>query len=411
MQMKNRIMEQSLEDVCGALAGEGALPAENKLAQRLVKTIEQHEQGIGWLVDSRRTGRVRPRIRCILAWAIAEMLWMDGVAAEGVVNAAVEHVKKRYSRSDANFVNGFLRRLLSDCRESGEGGLFAKAPAHVRFELPELLWKRWTRQYGVAETMRIAEALQKPARPILRLRGWPPMQIDLPAGLEAVAAPDWAPGAKLFSPKAAPFSLDEIMGAEKSPFYIQDMATLLAPSLLAPVPGEAVADLCAAPGGKALLLGEMLEGRGRLLCADCAEAKLPRLKANLWSIPNAEFAALDAASHRFGEAAFEAILLDVPCSNSGVIRRKPDVRRHFTPQRLKEVLEIQRGILDNVVAALKPNGRLVYSTCSIEAEENQQQIRTFLQRHPDFTLVRDRALLPTADHDGAYAALVRRLES
>lgn len=395
-------------DVFGALEEGRALPPSNKLGHRLLLTIYRHALGIDWLIESRRTGRVRRRARNVLCWAIAEILWMDGVVGEAVTDVAVGYVKRRYSSSDAAFVNAFLRRLLEDFHKSGLEGLLEDAPPNIRYEIPDLLWKRWLKQYGIEESARMASVLQLPAKTILRLRNWPPQEVNIPEWLVPVNAPAWAPWAVLFAPADNKKGLDDIMGTEKSPFYIQDMATLLAPSLLAPQEGERVADLCAAPGGKSLVLGEMLKGTGSLFCADRSEAKLPRLRQNLWSLPNVEIAALDAASHAFQEASFDAILLDVPCSNTGVIRRKPDVREAFSTQRLTEVMEIQRRILDNVAHAVKPGGRLVYSTCSIEADENQIQVQDFLKRHPDFTLVQEQALLPTPDHDGAYAALMKR---
>lgn len=405
--MKNNKMEQSLVDVVEVLEG-GEQPAPgDKLLHNLLLSVYRHSLSIDWLIETRRTGRVKRRTRNLLAWAMAEMLWMDGVAPEAVTDVAVGYAKRRHSSSEGAFVNAFLRRLLDDYRQTGMEGLLKAAPPNVRSEIPDLLWKRWLKQYGEEESTRIADVLQHPAQTILRMRGWPPQAVAVPEWLAPVKAPEWAPWAVLFTPRESHNGLDEVMG-EKSPFYIQDMATLLAPSLLAPQEGESVADLCAAPGGKSLVLGEMLKGTGRLFCADRSEAKLPRLKRNLWSIPNVEFAALDAGSFAFQAASFDAVLLDVPCSNTGVIRRKPDVREAFTPQRLAEVQEIQRRILDNVALAVKPGGRLVYSTCSIEADENQIQVQAFLTCHADYTLILEQALLPTPDHDGAYAALLKR---
>ncbi len=407
-QVKNNIMEQSLVDVVEALDG-GVQPSpSDKLLHNLLLCIYRHALSIDWLIEARRTGRVKRRTRNLLAWAMAEMLWMDGVAPEAVTDVVVGYAKKRHSSSEGAFVNAFLRRLLEDYRKVGIDGLLKEAPPNVRSEIPDLLWKRWLKQYGTEESARIADVLQMSAQTILRLRNWPPQELVVPDWLVPVETPAWAPWAVLFTPQDAKNGLDEVMGVERCPFYIQDMATLLAPTMLSPQEGESVADLCAAPGGKSLVLGEMLKGTGRLFCADKSEAKLPRLKRNLWSIPNVEFVALDAGSYAFQEATFDAVLLDVPCSNTGVIRRKPDVREAFTLQRLNEVMEIQRRILDNVAHTVKPGGRLVYSTCSIEADENQLQVQKFLAHHADFTLVREQALLPAPDHDGAYAALLRR---
>ena len=407
----NRTLENTLRRFLAAFTENQELPPEEKLVHNLLMTAYRHHCSINWLITSRSTGRIRPHTRALLTWALVEILWMTGVPGEAVTNAAVDFTKNRTSKNEAAYVNAFLRRLLEDYHTQGLQGLLKKAPPNVQCEIPDFLWNRWVKQRGLEETRRIAAVLQLPARTILRLRAWPPRETMMPDGVQPLPAPEWAPWARLFTPQeASRLSLDSLMQGD-SPFYIQDPATLLAPTLLAPRPGEQVADLCAAPGGKALILGEMLEGRGNLFCSDRAESKLPRLRENLATLPNVEFRALDASTHVWEEPCFDAVLLDVPCSNSGVIRRKPDVRLALTPRRLQEVLELQRMILEKASAAVRPGGRLVYSTCSIEPDENQEQIRSFLQKHPDYSLATDQTILPTEEHDGAYAALLIRREN
>ena len=183
-----------------------------------------------------------------------------------------------------------------------------------------------------------------------------------------------------------------------SVFYIQDPGPVGAGPA---VPfGEQVADLCCAPGGKALLLAEALRGQGRLHCFDRAEAKLSRVRENLAGFANVSIAVGDATKPQLPSASLDALMLDVPCSNSGVIRRRPDVRWAFSEASLRELTALQAQILRAGAALLKPGGRLVYSTCSIENEENQAQVRAFRfastsQREQRFAI-----------YDGAYA--VRR---
>ena len=192
-------------------------------------------------------------------------------------------------------------------------------------------------------------------------------------------------------------------------FYVQDPSTLLAPRLLDVRPGERVADLCAAPGGKSLLLAEALAGTGRLLCADRSPARLQRLRENVLAAwPGTAVLAMDAAAPALRPGGFDAVLLDVPCSNSGVVRRRPDVRWRFTRENLRDLVRLQAALLDGAAPLLRPGGRLAYSTCSLEPEEDGEQVRHFLERHPEFRLDAERLLLPAARHDGAYAAVLRR---
>ena len=330
---------------------------------------------------------------------------MDGVPGAAVVDTAVSYIKRRYSSNEVSYANGLLRGLLRDVETAGLEGVFGKAPLHVRFWLPEFICKRWLEQFGEAETLRLAKCLQCPAEIVLRRRRWPVCDSPVPAGLCPVSAPEWAPDAELYKPAADNVRLDDYMG-ENSQFYIQDMATLLAPGLLAPRPGEDIADFCAAPGGKALVLGEMMQGRGLLFCSDRSASKLPRLMENLATLPNAVFECHDAATSDFGGRKFDGIMLDVPCSNTGVIRRKPDVRWNLTEESFAGLLELQRVILSNAARALKPGGRIVYSTCSIEQEENMGQVEAFLSEHSDFHLEKAKAILPDERHDGSFAALI-----
>jgi 16S rRNA (cytosine967-C5)-methyltransferase len=182
--------------------------------------------------------------------------------------------------------------------------------------------------------------------------------------------------------------------------------------LLAPVRGESVLDACAAPGGKAFLIAAAMGGAQSLTCTDSNEKRLPRLRENLSRLHAGEAKVavhdwLKPASAEWHRA-FDAILLDVPCSNTGVIRRRVDVRWRLQPDEIEKITRTQRRILENALPCLKPGGRLVYSTCSIEAEENSGIIESFLRDHPECALLATRESLPFRDGaDGAYAALLR----
>jgi 16S rRNA (cytosine967-C5)-methyltransferase len=195
--------------------------------------------------------------------------------------------------------------------------------------------------------------------------------------------------------------------------YIQDPATRHSVELLAPQPGEHILDACAAPGGKAFLIAAAMGSAENLVCTDSNEKRLPRLEQNLERLHagKAKISVHDwtqpapAAWH----GALDAILLDVPCSNTGVIRRRVDVRWRLQPNDIQKIVLTQRKILDNAIPCLKPGGRIVYSTCSIEAEENMKQIEAFLTDHPEFEMTAHAEALPFRDQtDGAFAACLKR---
>ncbi|OQW94775.1 MAG: hypothetical protein BWK77_08585 [Verrucomicrobia bacterium A1] len=184
--------------------------------------------------------------------------------------------------------------------------------------------------------------------------------------------------------------------------------------LLHPQPGERVLDACAAPGGKTILAAEAMKGQGTLVAMDPAVPRLAPLRQNVARLQLGVVTIVqgDAARPQAVpelEAGFDAVLLDVPCTNTGVIRRRPDARWRFSPERLKAAVERQRAILDGAAPLVKQGGRLVYSTCSLELEENEEQVRGWLARHPEFTLAESRRLFPPeTGTDGAFSALLLR---
>jgi 16S rRNA (cytosine967-C5)-methyltransferase len=191
-------------------------------------------------------------------------------------------------------------------------------------------------------------------------------------------------------------------------FYVQDPSTSVAPALLNPQPGETVLDACAAPGGKAMQLAELMKGQGTLVAMDPAADRLKPLRENVARLKWDFISVVEGDITKQPPAArFNAILLDVPCTNTGVIRRRPDARWRFSPERLRAACDKQEAILDAAAACLNPGGRIVYSTCSLELEENEGQVDRWLARHADFRLADSRKLFPPETQtDGAYAALL-----
>jgi 16S rRNA (cytosine967-C5)-methyltransferase len=213
--------------------------------------------------------------------------------------------------------------------------------------------------------------------------------------------------------------VEDLPGFEDGLFLIQDPSTLGCVDLLAPLPGEIVLDACAAPGGKSAALRDRMTD-GTLLACDLHEDRLVRLRENAtrlkWDrtfIGQADAcqpASLEAALKRHHLDAPHAILLDVPCSNTGVLRRRADARWRFSETRLEQLLATQRRMLDAAARLVPPGGRIVYSTCSIETEENEKQKTRFLDMHANFRAAGEfRSRPPTSGMDGAYAVRLERV--
>jgi len=200
--------------------------------------------------------------------------------------------------------------------------------------------------------------------------------------------------------------------------YIQDPSTALACELLQPAPDETVLDACAAPGGKSAYLAGLMKNSGTLVAADRDPDRLERLRGNFvrLGVSNALIVAcdwLDPESIRkaaFQAQSFHKILVDAPCSNTGVMRRRVDVRWRLRPEDFARMQARQVAILENVAPLLKPGGSLVYSTCSLEPEENEAVVAIFLSANPEFSLTTSERSLPFRDDlDGAFAARIERV--
>jgi 16S rRNA (cytosine967-C5)-methyltransferase len=193
--------------------------------------------------------------------------------------------------------------------------------------------------------------------------------------------------------------------------YAQDPATMLAPTKLAPQPGDRVLDACAAPGGKAAVLAQLMNNQGHLLCTDPSPARLERLQSNLdrLGVTCAKVRKLDWARPAPRLEPFDRILLDVPCSNSGVLRRRVDARWRLSVKGMLELIDLQRSILTHVWPCLKPGGRLVYSTCSLEIAENEDQSAWATTHLPGARLVEQSTQWPhRTGWDGAFVAVLEK---
>ena len=199
--------------------------------------------------------------------------------------------------------------------------------------------------------------------------------------------------------------------------YVQDPSTAIACELLQPQPGETVLDACAAPGGKTSYIAELMENRGLLVACDRDSGRLRMLDENLsrLGVRNGKVVRQDwtkspVAKEIFPKASFDRILVDAPCTNTGVMRRRVDLRWRLKPVDFARMQKRQIEIVRAVLPLLKPDGILVYSTCSIEAEENEEVVHELRRTMSTLQLEEERRMLPFTDHfDGAFAARFRRI--
>lgn len=194
-------------------------------------------------------------------------------------------------------------------------------------------------------------------------------------------------------------------------FYVQDPSTLLAVDALDPQPGETILDLCAAPGGKTSLIGQRMQNRGLIIAQDTHRARLLRLKDNCarLGVSIAKASSSTGVTHPELSLSFDRILVDAPCSNTGVARRRVDLRWRVKAEEIYRLQSTQQNLLADAAVQLKPGGTLVYSTCSLEPEENHAVSKWFVAQHQDFRCIQEQQLKPF-EHgvDGAFVAVFRK---
>ena len=262
--------------------------------------------------------------------------------------------------------------------------------------------ERWQRQFTPEGAARICEWNNAPAEIYVRAN-----QLKVTPG-ELLGA----------TPAAQPSELHPLsIKVKQVPFqwlmeglcYVQDPSTLMAVEMLAPQPGETILDACAAPGGKTSYMAELMGNRGRIVACDSSRPRLERMQENLtrMSVACVETHRVDwlARPPIFEPESFDRILVDAPCSNTGVIRRRVDVRWRLTPADFEQMPQRQRAILDALLPLLKRGGTLVYSTCSLEPEEDEQLAEAFARANPALRLDAMARRQPHVDNmDGAFAA-------
>jgi 16S rRNA (cytosine967-C5)-methyltransferase len=300
-------------------------------------------------------------------------------------------------------INAILRRAQREQASLTTAAEAASVP--IRFSTPEFLAEKWTRQFSAEATLELCHWNSRPAPIYARINQ---LRTTAAEFLRRYPGSFLVPGKTNF---VGLTNATEV--AEEGDGYIQDPSTAIACEVLQPRPGESVLDACAAPGGKTAYLAEMMSNTGSLVAVDADAGRIRRLSENLSRLRVTNTRAvqcnwLDQASidvAQFRERSFDRILVDAPCTNTGVMRRRVDVRWRLRRTDFERMPRLQFAILRAVAPLLKPGGSLVYSTCSLEPEENRNVVASFLQACPDFRLTNQAESLPFRDHfDGAFAA-------
>ena len=415
-------------------AASTAQSRDARFVRQLVLGCVKWRDRIDWIVDqfSRQSVEtLSPTARHILRIGTYQLMWLDRVPSRAAVHSSVELAKRHTHRGVASLVNAVLRRVAEEGDRVRYPDRCSEPGRHLSVFYSHPLWmvERWLNRWGECRTEEMLRVNNENPRLYIRLNK---LRADI-AAFEA-ALPDGHTVSGATGPLRDSLELiqhDGIFASaayDRGLFYVQDMNAGLAVGLLEPAARDRILDTCSAPGGKTVQIAIATSGRARVVAADKSVSRLRRLRVNtrrlgLGNICEvAEDATLPSALAGRG-LTFDRVLVDVPCSSTGVLCRRPDARWRRSPAKLRELAELQLAILRRAFDRLRPDGVLVYSTCSLEEEENEGVVDRFVESTPAAIVEPARSRfpgVPWADRfiltlpgrergDGSFSARIRKV--
>jgi 16S rRNA (cytosine967-C5)-methyltransferase len=411
---------------------------DRRLATELALGIVRRRSTLDVLIQScvnRPRHEIESSLWTLLQLGAYQLVFTNSIPPHAAVHETVELAERLGEPRWKGFLNGVLRSLeghvtdrvtddpASDAVPIGRGeyrcfnrplfpdpevdpaGYFSAA-----FSFPKWLAVRWAERFAPKELWSLGSRLNRPPRPSLRVNRLKTSREEMLTALEqagiAAVAGDLPESVRLR--EAA--RIADLPGYAEGWFVVQDETAQRAAPLLDPQPGQTLLDLCAAPGTKTSHLAELMQGEGTLIAADVSPERLTRVEQNRDRLGHEiiQPCCIDEEGSDIPMGPFDAILVDAPCSNTGVLGKRPEARWRLVDEDFGELSELQERLIQQAVSRLKPGGRLVYSTCSIEPEENSDVVQRFLKYEPRLELMTEAEYLPGEFTDGGYQALLRR---
>ena len=342
-----------------------------------------------WLNQYSKTPvkKMKPLIRNLLRMSVYQMLHLDKIPVSAVINEAVKIAKKRKFQGLSGFVNGLLRKIdrerenLSFPNEKEN----LSYSLSIKYALPEWIVSMWLKRYDKEMVEEIGRALNKRAEVCGRVNTLKGSKEGLVQTLEKEGVQVEAGHLleEAFYLKKVE-NLQNLASFKVGAWTVQDESAMLVAHVVSPQKGECILDMCSAPGGKSMHMAAFMENEGEIISCDVHEHKLELIEKNAARLGIKIIKPTLQDGMVLNEdfvGKFDKVLLDAPCSGLGIMKRKPDIRLHKTKEDLKEIVAIQKALLKNAVKYLKPNGRLIYSTCTISYEENEKMIQEAMKEY------------------------------
>ncbi len=393
--------------VKNGLAASKLMPRDKALSTALVYGTVQHLRFIDFQLESvsaRPLASLTPDIRNILRLAVYQIRFMDRIPNRAAVDEAVK-MAKRHAFSASSFVNGVLRNLL---RKGWSYPKKLRARLGVTYSFPDWLVKLWMEQFGAEECEKLLAACNEV----------PPISVRVnPLMSSSAAILGLCKGQK--TPIENGLLIEEPSNIAETPMFsdgwltVQDIGAQMASLTLSPLPGDRVLDVCAAPGGKTTHMAELMENEGEIVAWDMHPHRVELIRKNAarlgLSIIKAEThdARVLDANHMWK---YDKVMVDVPCSGLGILRKKPDIKWRRVLEDLENLTIEQASILETASYYVKRGGTLLYCTCTLNRRENEEIVDAFLRLHNEYEKAAEyKTLLPHIDNtDGFFIAKLRK---
>lgn len=412
-------------------------PQDRRLAMEISIGVIRRQLTLDTLIESQLTRpreKVETPLWTLLQIGVYQLVMLDQIPDHAAVSETVELAAKLNRVRWKKMVNAILRSVsrlitdeiatapranaiplsferyrsfssdLFDDPETNLAGYLSKA-----FSFPISLISDWLSRYGLQHTLQFAQWFNQRNKLYLRVNVLKTSREILLQELDEAgiqASPGNEPQSIRLE-EAVP--LESLIGFDSGKFTIQDESAIAAGNLLNPQPGETVLDLCAAPGTKTTHLAELMQNRGTIIATDVSQDRLDKIEqsASRLGLSIIQPRLINPREPDLLGASFDAILVDAPCSNTGVLGKRPEARWRIDDSSFSELVEIQQNLLQFALNHLKPAGKLVYSTCSFDLRENEELLQSVLVLYPDRKIIQENRHLPGEPSDGGYQALIQ----
>jgi 16S rRNA (cytosine967-C5)-methyltransferase len=373
-------------------------PQDRALCHELVMGVLRRQKWLDHLIQhytNRDLAELDMSVRLILRLGLYQLRLLSRIPASAAVNESVKLVRLARLRSADTFVNAVLRRATRE-PEVDPASKILDPIEHLSVVTshPRWLIERWIKAFGAEETEAFAKVNNEPAPVAFRVvhsRASEAPESNIVGLLQdagaVLVASEVVPGAWRITGGTS--LLGELAKAGK--VYLQDEASQMVAAIVRARGGECVLDLCSAPGSKATQIADLSDNTARIVACDVHEHRLRTVvsTARLQGLTNIHCVVVDGLQPLpFPDSTFDRVLLDAPCSGTGTLRRNPEIRWRISPADIEDLARRQRQLLFNAARALKAGGQLVYSTCSVELDENEDVVKTFLENNESFALTK-----------------------